>query len=364
MNVKEKFPNEAAFKKFLGKNIPRYTKEIYSEIGPLHGDYVEARRNNLIGKSLMVSAFVLLFSIQFVLEFFSNYLISTTSLLLSVVVLIIWGWKKYQGTAEVIKRFNTELNEIIFSKIFAIFDLKISVVPSSELELGEKFKQLIKFFQSGPKTKDSLTKEATEPLYEPTEEVLNVSELITEPRNRFASDDTAVADLGDKKLFMSELDIKNVTGSGKNRQVKEIFHGYLFAVDLPRPLTGKTFVSAEGDTRGFGHQALFGGGDISKTELEWNDFENKLHVSTSDPVEARYILTTDFMVDLYDWWKEKEQQIRVSFIGQKMYLIYPDKKIRLNKTVKEISESEIKEYMECISIPLLHSLYLVEDVVD
>jgi len=128
-------------------------------------------------------------------------------------------------------------------------------------------------------------------------------------------------------MHITELDIQNVTGSGGEKRFRRIFHGYFFAVDISKTLVGKTFVTTKGDILGYGNKSSFGRNDVSRTELEWNDFENKIHVSTTDPIEARYILTTDFMTDLYDWWNERvEKQIRISFIGDKMYFIYPDLK--------------------------------------
>lgn len=83
---------------------------------------------------------------------------------------------------------------------------------------------------------------------------------------------------------------------------------------------------------------------------------------TTDKVEARYILTPNFMSDLYDWWKAKKGNIRISFIGNKMYLLFPDNQIRFNDTVANIDETEVKQYMLTIARPLLHILHLIEDV--
>ena len=83
---------------------------------------------------------------------------------------------------------------------------------------------------------------------------------------------------------------------------------------------------------------------------------------TTDKVEARYILTPNFMSDLYDWWKGQKGNIRISFIKDRMYLLFPDSQVRLNDTVSNIDETEVKQYMLTIARPLLHILHLIEDV--
>jgi hypothetical protein len=195
--------------------------------------------------------------------------------------------------------------------------------------------------------------------------LLEYSELITEPRNRVTIDDKIVSTFNDNRLFLSELQVKHVTGNGKNKRTKHIFHGYFVSFDLSRALTGKTFVSTEGDKKGFGHQSFFTAKKnkgLAETELEWNDFEKLLHVVTNDPIEARYILTPDFMLDLYIWWVSKKENIRISFIDNKMYLLFPDKGIRIGRTIRRIDAQELQPYLESICVPLLHVLHLIEDV--
>ena len=172
--------------------------------------------------------------------------------------------------------------------------------------------------------------------------------------------------VGDKSLFVSELEAKHITGSGKSRKVKHIFSGYFVSFDLDIQLEGKTFVSTEGDKKGFGHQSfwksLTSQAGVQVTELEWNEFESLLHVATTNPSEARYVLPPDFMHDLYEWWKEKKGNVRISFIQNRLYILFPDKRIRFGQTVSRISEKEVASYLESVSLPLLHVLHLIEDV--
>jgi hypothetical protein len=102
---------------------------------------------------------------------------------------------------------------------------------------------------------------------------------------------------------------------------------------------------------------------VKETKFEWNDFEELLHVATDNNREAREILTPEFMTDLYDWWKNHGKlNIRIAFVGNLMYMLFPDGQIRFEKTVSSVEPQELKEYMLTIARPLLHVLHLVEDV--
>jgi hypothetical protein len=68
------------------------------------------------------------------------------------------------------------------------------------------------------------------------------------------------------------------------------------------------------------------------------------------------------MLDLHDWWLNQKQNIRLSFLDNKMYMLFPDTEIRIGKTVKQIDREQMQAYLESIGIPLLHALHLIEDI--
>lgn len=194
---------------------------------------------------------------------------------------------------------------------------------------------------------------------------LDESELITEARNDVTPGDQFTVKTARSVIFVEEIKVNNVVDLGKYQYTKHIFNGYLVSTKLQRTLTGKTFVSTEGDDSGFGHASFWTklfGGKVNKTVLEWNEFENLLHVATTDETEARYVLTPDFMQNLYDWWKEQKTNIRLSFIGEHMYILFPDKKVRVDSTVSGLSKRKVRKYMFTIARPLMHVVNLVEGV--
>ena len=171
--------------------------------------------------------------------------------------------------------------------------------------------------------------------------------------------------MGGVAITVAELDIAHVTDSGKNKNTKQIFHGYFAVMELGKELTGKTFVSTEGDTNGFGEITFWNKNTTNiprETVLEWNDFENMLHVATTDETEARYILTPNFMLDLYEWWKEQKTNIRVSFIKDRLYILFPDELVRIETTVDNMTEERLVEYAYTIARPLWHIIRLIEKV--
>ena len=237
---------------------------------------------------------------------------------------------------EINKEFNQLLNPIVFKKAFSVIGFAGHYMTGESLPHDTSIVAL-----------------------------LDHSELITENRNRYQIDDMVSGESQGRSVFVAELDVKNVTGSGKHKSTKNIFHGVLIAHDLPRALTGKTFITTEGDRRGFGKislwRRLFKSQETPKeTVLEWNDFENKLHVATTNETEARYVLTPDLMQSLFDWWSIRKGKIRVSFIDNRMYVLYSDRHVKLGSTALSIKEKDLKKYILEVARPLWHTKKLME----
>lgn len=196
--------------------------------------------------------------------------------------------------------------------------------------------------------------------------LIDHSELVTESRNMAMMGDMVSFTVNGKQVFVSELDLRNETGSGKNRKVKKIFHGYFVSCDLPVLRSGKTFVSTDGDRNGFGHRTFWNtrvtDAGLSDVILEWNEFENLLHVASTDQIEARVVLTPDVMHRLYDWWQGEKGNIRLSFIASRLYILFPSREVTLAASVKTISPEAIRNELLVITKPLVPILHLLEVV--
>ncbi|MFW6210422.1 MAG: DUF3137 domain-containing protein [Patescibacteria group bacterium] len=335
MHIRTTIPDEATLRQRIADALPDSLTAVEQTAGPLEATYIKKLQQSRRGLGLVFLAAIIL------LVFFGAGNESVISvwwllgLLLLAISLGIFGWRLIAGTSAAITAFNTAFKRAVVPRVFALFDLTGTRLVGE----GRQVTQV--------------------------KDLLDHSELITEPRNHLVVDDIYSLSVDDRPLLLAELDVKHVTRRGKHTHMKKIFRGYFLTLELPRTLSGKTFVSTEGDKNGFAHKDFWDvvtGNTVEETELEWNDFENLLHVASSDPTEARYILTPDFMQDLYAWWQEKPGNIRLAFIGQRLYLLFPDDGIRVSTTVPHIDPHEVQQYIESMAVPLLHVLHLLEDV--
>lgn len=371
-NISNQIPDVAALERTVHADIKGLTERVVVEVGDLEQEYKRIIRRRRYAKLCGgVAAFLLIFVSVFSESNLSDTvwldgLIGGLFLLLIFPSLLGLGfatWRLYRDPSNVTGRFNRGLNNVLFPEIAALFGMTGQVVETTVTAQTTDIAVKAGFW-----TKARL-QATSQPLVLPEHEqvlaLLDHSELITEPRNQVLIDDMMYMTLDERILFLSELSVKHVTGSGKNRRTKKIFKGYFLSFDLNRPLTGKTFVSSEGDKKGFGHQSFWKslrGTGAQETILEWNDFEALLHVASTDPTEARYILTPNFMAELHDWWVENKTNIRLSFVDNRMYILFPDSNIRLHNTVPALDQESLYTYVMSVAKPLMHVLHLVEKV--
>lgn len=198
------------------------------------------------------------------------------------------------------------------------------------------------------------------------EETLQRSKLITMGHLTVQADDVYEV-YGDRQLMVHELSVwQRRIASNKRQTDQEVFRGVLVTATLERSHNAETYISTEGDRMGFAHRGFWADllerGQVTETVLEWNDFERDLHVASSDHRAAREILTPDFMLDLHSWWQEHKLNMRISFIGDQMYLLLPEETIRIASSTISTKERAIKRYAWAILRPIWRSLMLVEDI--
>jgi hypothetical protein len=376
MSIKDTIKDETGLETVIDYKIAAITTATKKEVGKLEEDYAKFRRYQRIGFLLIAAAFLLPNSAVFVLEVLFVNLTNFWSTTISVIVFIAslmlcsyFGFKFIMSGSEVIRQFHAKVDTILFGAIFSLLGVKGELIEHTVVVdkkpvdgTGRKIAELIDILRAHFRS----LRESPE-----SEQVLaslTASELITEPFNTTHIDNVFAVDVAEKRMMVSELHLEHITGSGRNRTVKQVFKGYFVALPLKKALNGKTFISTEGDTHGFAHlnywsTLLESETKIKETKFEWNDFEALIHVATDNNHEAREILTPEFMTDLYDWWKNHgELNIRIAFIGNLMYMLFPDSQIRFEKTVSRVESHELKEYILTIARPLLHVLHLVEDV--
>lgn len=154
--------------------------------------------------------------------------------------------------------------------------------------------------------------------------------------------------------------------NGNHTNTVILFQGLFIILTLPKTLQAETFISTEGDSSGFAHSSFWGRvigqSKIEETKMEWNDFEKSLHVASSDGAEARYILTTDFMEALYNWWQVGKENIRIKFSDNRMQMLLPDGRIKIDFSIDNIEEKALQEYFYSMVKPLWRVLLLAEKI--
>jgi hypothetical protein len=377
MAVKTKVQDEAALELLVKKRSGTLTLETKKAVGDLEHKYVVFRRYQRMGFLLLTAAFFIPMSVAFTLEIFFVNLTNVWSTTIGIVVLILsimlcsyYGVRMITSGATVVRQFHAQVDTVLFSAVFTLFGVKgrliehtvtVDRVPVADGK-GSVWAKTIAILRA------HLRSLSESPESQSVIESLKLSQLITVPYNTIHIDNVFALELEDKTVMVSELKVDSVENSGRHKRVVPVFKGYFIVVPLHKPVTGKTFITTEGDTHGFGYQQFWNTlitpeSGLRETTLESNDFEKLIHVATTNGRESREILTPTFMQDLSLWWQKQDRpHIRISFIQNVMYMIFPDEQIRFAHTVSKVDEALLAEYMLTIARPLLHVLHVVEDV--
>jgi hypothetical protein len=130
--------------------------------------------------------------------------------------------------------------------------------------------------------------------------------LFPESYDRAHAEDHCAGTLGETRYELVEVAVHNVktttdSKGNKTTTLIPVFCGLIFKADFNKNFAGHTTIRQDVAERtlgfiGRGAQRLFsGGGAMELVEMESPDFEKKFKVQSTDSVQARYILTPEFM---------------------------------------------------------------------
>lgn len=196
-----------------------------------------------------------------------------------------------------------------------------------------------------------------------TEAMVRDSGILPEEYDSFDADDMYTFyepyTISAREIYVSKM-------RGKNQHATKVFHGLFVIVELPKVREGVTAISSEGDTFGLRHKNFWGESLLAKglaeTTLEWNQFERDIHVATTNPVEAREILTPDCMMALHAWWVEYGQNIRLVFKDARLFILLPDNGIKIGTSTTSTEAKELEAYALSVLKPLWYVLRVIERV--
>lgn len=122
------------------------------------------------------------------------------------------------------------------------------------------------------------------------------------------------------RLEMTDLHLRDVSGSGKDKRDVTVFRGPVFIFSFAKRFTGSTIIKADGSLIGnwFGS---FGMGDKQRVRLEDPEFEECFEVYGTDQVEARYLLTPGFMQQLMELRQSLGKHMQAAFEGDSLYIV-------------------------------------------
>jgi len=154
-------------------------------------------------------------------------------------------------------------------------------------------------------------------------ELVRKGGLFWESWNDDGGEDYVAGRMGSTEFWFSEL----VLAHEKKDDRTVLFHGLFFIADFNKAFRGRTYLLPDVAERNFGvlgrvAQALRLDG-TELVELEDPDFEKRFVCTSTDPLEARYVLSTSLIQRILGIAERSPGPLRVSFVDQCMYLARP-----------------------------------------
>jgi hypothetical protein len=150
------------------------------------------------------------------------------------------------------------------------------------------------------------------------------SGLFPESWSQESGEDYVSGRLGATDFRFSELRLARRQG----KRTEVVFRGLFFAADFHKSFRGRTYLLPDRAERLLGPfgralQALPRFDRTELVELEDPDFEKRFVCYATDPVEARYVLSTSLMQRLLRMAERTPGSLRVSFVDEALYLALP-----------------------------------------
>lgn len=190
------------------------------------------------------------------------------------------------------------------------------------------------------------------------------SKLYLDNISRYKGDDLVSGVVGKTAIRFCELHTQQVRKSGKNTQVVTIFRGLFFIADFNKKFIGETFVLPDTAESTFGSLGtFFQKMNMSRpklVKLEDIEFEKAFAVYGTDPIEARYILSTALMERIMNFRNKTGRNIALSFIDSTVFIGIPVSKDLFEAPMFStlVNYSMIAEYYNYLAL----CIRIVEDL--
>lgn len=154
----------------------------------------------------------------------------------------------------------------------------------------------------------------------------NRCHLITERYNRYNGEDYVTGNIGHIGIEFSELHVRHVTGSGKNRSDVTRFKGLFFKCTFDNNIKTPILIHSDTAERFFGRSIgrffqKYSQNGYDLVQLESPEFEKIFAVYSKDQVQARVILNPLTMDRLTQFIKRYKEKIEISVIDNNLYFL-------------------------------------------
>lgn len=157
-----------------------------------------------------------------------------------------------------------------------------------------------------------------QPTHNPIPELRRVGLLPS--HNRDSCEDQVSGIYQGVRLQMTDLHLREESGSGKDRREVTVYRGPVFSFSFPKRFNGSTVIKADGSLIG-NLLGRIGMGGRERIALEDPEFEKCFEVYGTDQVEARYLLTPAFMQHLMDLRQSLGERMQAAFDGDSLYIV-------------------------------------------
>ncbi len=167
----------------------------------------------------------------------------------------------------------------------------------------------------------------------------------------FTGEDLVTGKIEKTQVEFCELHTQDRQTDHKGRTTYiTIFKGLFFIADFNKNFQGQTYVLSDFGERFLG---FFGKlmqninvGRPDVVRLEDPEFEKMFVVYSSDPVEARYILSPAFMQRLVAFRNKMNSSVQLSFVDSQMYMAIPMKKNLFDPSLRKtvMNFEDMQEY--------------------
>jgi hypothetical protein len=161
-----------------------------------------------------------------------------------------------------------------------------------------------------------------------------------ETRGGLSGDDLVRGRIGDTPFEACEMNRHYSTG-GKNSRTITVFHGLFFRFDFNKTIHGRTYVQPQRVS----NMCMASRDDLARVPLENVEFEKAFEAFSTNPVEARYILTPALMERILAIHQTTGRQVCLAFVDNLAFVAIEYGRSLFEPSIKETTAFEALEEM-------------------